>query len=93
MVTTEVGSEVTLAVPPPIVMEEEWRETRLPASPGGGAHGSPAWSELEGSGGTTDRPEVVHPPTSYGDLAVDIPSLARKTPVWIRWPSLRPRSW
>ena len=54
-------------------MEEERREIRLPASPGGGAHGSPAWSELEGSGGNAARPEVVHPPASRGVLAVDIP--------------------
>ena len=49
--------EVTLAVPPPIVVEEERRETGLPTSPSGGAHGSPAWSELEGSGGTAAEPE------------------------------------
>ena len=50
MVTAEVRSEVTLTVPPPTVAEEERRETRLPISPSGGAHGSPAWSELEGFG-------------------------------------------
>ena len=42
MVMVEVRSKVTLAVPPPIVVEEERWETRLPVSPGGGAHGSPA---------------------------------------------------
>ena len=40
--TMLVGSEVTLATPPPIVMAEERRETRLPASPGGGMQGSPS---------------------------------------------------
>ena len=64
---------MTLAVPPLIVVEEERREIGLLASPDGGAHGSPAWSELEGSGGTTARPEVVHPPASHGVLAADIP--------------------
>ena len=33
----------------------------------------PAWSQLEGSGGTAARPEVVHPSVSHGVLAVDIP--------------------
>ena len=58
VVTVEAGSEVTLAVPPPPVMEEERREFRLPISPSGGAHGSPAWSELEGSRGAIARIEV-----------------------------------
>ena len=58
---------------PSMVAEEEMRETGLPALPGGGAHGLPAWSELEGSGGIMARPEVVHPSASHGVLAVDIP--------------------
>ena len=58
VVTAEARSEVTLAVPPPPVIEAERRETRLPVSPGGGAHGSSTWSELEGSGGATVRPKV-----------------------------------
>ena len=73
MVTGKVGSEVTLMIPLPTAVKEERREIGLPASPGGGAHGSPAWSELEGSGGTVARLEVVHPPASHGVLAVDIP--------------------
>ena len=73
MVTMEVGSEVTLAIPPPTAMEEERRETRLPASPGGGAHGSPSWSELEGSAGDVARPEVEHLPASHGVYVVEIP--------------------
>jgi len=68
-----VGSEVTLAIPPPIAMVEERRETRLPASPGGGAHGFSSWSELEGSGGDAARLEVEHLPVSRGVQAVEIP--------------------
>ena len=73
MVTAEVRSEVTLMVPHPMVVEEERRETGLPVLPDGGTHGSPAWSELEGSGGAVARPEVEQPPVSHGVLAVDIP--------------------
>ena len=68
-----VGLEVTLVVAPLMVAEEERRETGLPVSPGGGAHGSPAWSELVGSGGTASRLEVEQPPVSHGVLSVDIP--------------------
>ena len=73
VVMAGVGSEVTLAVPPPMVVEEERREIGLPISLDGGAHGLPAWSELEGSGGTMTRLEVEQMPTSCGVLAVDIP--------------------
>jgi len=73
VVTTEARSEVTLAVPPPPVVEEDRRETRLPVSLGGGALGSPAWSEIEGFRGAMAKPEVVHPPVGHGVLAVDIP--------------------
>ena len=73
VVTVEAGSEVTLAVLPPPVMEEERREIGLPVSPGGRAHGSPAWSELEGAKGAMARPEVEQPPMSHGVLVVDIP--------------------
>ena len=48
MVMAEIGLEVTLAIPPPTAAVEERRETRLPASPDGGTHGSPSWLELEG---------------------------------------------
>jgi len=64
--TAGVGLEVTLAVPPPTAMVEERRETGLPASPGGGTHGSPSWSELEGSGGDVARLEVEHLTASHG---------------------------
>ena len=66
VVTSEVGSEVTLVIPPPIAAVEERRETRLPASPDVGTHGSPSWSELEGSGGDVAKPEVEHPLASHG---------------------------
>ena len=42
MATAEVGSEVTLAIPPPTTMVEERRETGLPASPDEGTHGLPS---------------------------------------------------
>jgi len=72
MVMAEVGSKVTVAVPPPSVVEEERREARLPILPDGGAHGSPTWSELEGSEETAARLEVEQPPVSHGVLAMDI---------------------
>ena len=45
--TAEVVSEVTLAAPPPPAVAKEERETRLPASLGGGLHGSLSRSKLE----------------------------------------------
>ena len=69
----EVGSEVTLVIPPPTATVEERRETRLPASPGGGTHGSPSWSELEGSRGDMAKPEAEHPPVGRGVEIVEIP--------------------
>ena len=72
MVMAEVELVVTLAVPPLTATEVERRETELPALLGGGAHGSPTWSELEGLGGTMARLEVVHPSVSHGVLIVDI---------------------
>ena len=50
MVTAEAKSEETLAVPRLLVAEAERRETGHLVSLDGGAHGSPAWSELEGFG-------------------------------------------
>ena len=41
MVKAKARSEVTLVVPPPLVTEEERRQTRLPISLGGGALSSP----------------------------------------------------
>lgn len=73
IVMVGVGSEVTLAVPPPTAMEEEQREIGLPASLGGGAHGSPSWSELEESRGSTVRLEEEQPLASLGALVMDVP--------------------
>jgi len=73
MAMAEVGSKVTLAIPPPTATTEERRETGLPASLGGGTHGSPSWSELEGSGGDAARLEVEHSPTGHGVEIVEIP--------------------
>ena len=73
VVSVEAGSGVTLVVPPPLVVQEEKREARLPVSLGGGAHGSPTWSELEGAEGAMTRPEVEQPLASCGFLVVDIP--------------------
>jgi len=61
----EVASEVTLVALPPPAMAEEERETELPASLGGGLHGSPLWSEPktlgESAAGTeSERPAAVH---------------------------------
>ena len=77
MATVEVGSKVTLAAPPPIVMVEERRETSLPASPGGGMHGSPSWSELLGSRGDATRTEAEHPLVGHGVKEVEIPCPVR----------------
>ena len=73
VVMAEVGSEVTLAIPPPTATMEERRETGLSASPSGGTHGSPSWSELEGSGGDVARPEAEHLPVGRGVEIVEIP--------------------
>ena len=73
VVMAVVGLEVTLAIPPPIATEEERGEIGLPASPSGGVHGSPAWLEIEGSGGAMARLKVVHLPVGHGVKIVEIP--------------------
>ena len=73
MVMAEAGSEVTLAVPPPPIAEEERRETGLPVSLDGGALGSPTRSELEGTGGAMVGKEVEQLLVSHGVPVVDIP--------------------
>ena len=73
MATVEVGSEVTLVIPPPIAMVEERRKTGLPTLPDGGTHCSPSWLELEGLGGDMARPEEEHPLVGYGVRIVEIP--------------------
>ena len=47
VVMAEATLEVSLAALPPPAAAEEERETRLPASPGVGLHGSPSRSKLE----------------------------------------------
>ena len=61
VVTVEAALEVSLAAPPPPAMTEEERETRLPASPGRGLHGSPSQSALVVLGGdaTKTEPELL----------------------------------
>ena len=73
----KAGSEVSLVIPPAPAMVEEGRETRLPASPGGGMHGSPSWSELSGSGGDVARSEVEQPPAGREVEEVEIPYLGK----------------
>ena len=92
MAMAEDGSEVTLAIPPPTAMVEEKRETGLPALPGGGTHGSPSWSELEGSGGDVARLEAEHLPVGHEVEVVEIPALRRHALGWSRQPSRRRRS-
>jgi len=68
----EVTSEVTLAaLPPPAAVEEE-REIELPASPGGGLHGSPSWSEPKAPGESTDGKEPERPAAVRATEVVDI---------------------
>jgi len=53
------------------------RETRLPASPGGGPHGSPSRSELEVSGGDASGPEPERLPVAHEIEAVEILSYGK----------------
>ncbi|XP_066316626.1 uncharacterized protein [Miscanthus floridulus] len=74
VLTAEVASEVTLTTPPPPAAAEEERETELPASPGGGLHGSPSWSELKASVGDAAGTESERPAVAYATEVVEIPS-------------------
>ena len=72
-----VASEVTLAALPPPATAEEERETKLPASSGGGLHGSPSWSEPKAPGESVARTESGRPAaeaTVHVNEVVDIPS-------------------
>ena len=72
--SAEVTSEVTLAtIPKPAAAEEE-RETELPASPGGGLHGSPSWSEPKAPGESVAGTESERPAVVHATEVVDIPS-------------------
>ena len=70
----EVASKVTLAAPPPPIAVEEERETGLPASLGGGPHGSPSRSELEVLGGDAARMESECLSMAHETGVVEIPS-------------------
>ena len=70
--TVEVASKVTLAAPPPPATTEEERETELPASPGGGLHGSPSRSELKALGGDVAGTESERPAAARAIEVVDI---------------------
>ena len=72
LLMVEVTSEVTLMAPPPLVAVEEERETELPASPGGGLHGSPSWSELKAPGGDVARTESERPAAARSPDVVEI---------------------
>jgi len=73
-VAAEAASEVTLMAPPPPAVVEEEREIELPASPGGGLHGSPSQSKLEVSGGRCSWAELEHLPMAHKTEVVEIPS-------------------
>ena len=55
-------------------MAEEERETELPASPGGGLHGSPSRSELKAPGGDAAGIESERPSVARATEVVEIPS-------------------
>ena len=67
-----VTSEVTLMAPPPPATVEEERETKLPASPGRGLHGSPSWSEPKAPGENAARTESERPTAVHAREVVDI---------------------
>ena len=72
MLMAEVTSEVTLVAPPPPAEAEEERETELPASPGGGLHGSPSWLEPKAPGGDEAGTESERPVVAHATEVVDI---------------------
>ena len=74
VLTVEVASEVTLAAPPPPAVAKEERETELPASPGGGLHGSPLPSEPKALVGDVAETESECPAAARAIEVVDIPS-------------------
>ena len=74
VVMAEAALEVSLAALPPPAAAKEERETRLPALPGGGPHGSPSRSELEVPGGDAAKTELDRLPVAYETKVVGIPS-------------------
>ncbi|XP_066392608.1 uncharacterized protein [Miscanthus floridulus] len=74
VVMAEAMSEVSLAAPPLPGEVEEERENGLPASPGGGPHGSPSWLELEVPRRDVAGPEPECLPVAHEIEVVEIPS-------------------
>ena len=74
VVTAEAMSEVSLAAPPPPAVMEEERETKLPASPGRGLHGSPSRSAPKVPRGDVARSELEHLSVAREDEVVEISS-------------------
>ena len=72
--TAEVASKVILVAPPPSAAAEEEREIELPASPGGGLHGSPSWLEPKAPGKNAVGTESECPVVVHSTEVVDIPS-------------------
>ena len=70
--TVEVALEVTLTAPPPPATGEEERETELPASLGGGLHGSPSSSEPKASVGDMAGMESERPAAARSPDVVEI---------------------
>jgi len=68
----EVISEVTLAAPPPLAAAEEAREAELPASLGGGLHGSPLSLEPKASVGDVAGTKSERPVAARATEVVDI---------------------
>ena len=71
--TTGVVMEVTLAAPPPSVVEET-REDEVPASIGGGLHDLPLPSGPKALEGSVAGTESGHPVASRANEVVEIPS-------------------
>ena len=74
VVMAEAVLEVSLVAPSPPATIEEERETRLPASPGGGLCGSPSQSALEVSGGGAAETETERLSVARETEVVEIPS-------------------
>ena len=74
VVMAEAALEVSLAALPPPAAAKEERETRLPASPGMGLHGSPSRSKLEVPGGDAARTKPERLSVARETEVVEIPS-------------------
>jgi len=74
VVMAEALPVVSLMAPPPPVVAKEEKETETPATPGGGRHGSPSWSELKALGGDAAERELERPSAAHATEVVEIPS-------------------